>query len=188
MRSEPGPVESADAWENTWPQSREDFERLVDAFLQRLVQYAYRRLGNLHDAEDVVQEVFARVYARRLECAHVSPLGPYLYRMAANACTDVLRKRKRRHVSLDGIDGENIASERGDGATLSAALEEVQRAEALLRRLPKKQAEVIRLRVFDGLRVNQIAEVVGCSANTVSSRLRYGFGKLRRIISREWKQ
>jgi RNA polymerase sigma-70 factor (ECF subfamily) len=187
MRSESRPAESADAWEDAWPQSREDFERLVDAFLQRLVQYAYRRLGNMHDAEDAVQEVFVRAYARRSDCASVSPAGPYLYRMAANACTDLLRKRKRSHVSLDGIDGGNIATEE-EGAELRVALEEICRAEELLRRLPKKQAEVIRLRVFDGLRVNQIAEVVGCSANTVSSRLRYGFGKLRRIVSREWKQ
>ena len=187
MRSDPGLTESTDAWENAWPQSREDFGQLVDAYLQRLVQYAYRRLGNLHDAEDVVQDVFVRVYAQRVERANVSPVAPYLYRMAANACTDLLRKRSRSHVSMDRIDVKNMANGE-NAATVSTALEEIRRAEDLLHRLPKKQAEAIRLRVFEGLRVNQIADVLDCSANTVSSRLRYGFRKLRRIVSKEWKQ
>ena len=182
------PAESTDAWRDAWPQSKEDFERLVEVYLQRLVSYAFCRLGSIHDAEDVVQEVFVRVYARqfgraKMKIAKTSPVGPYLYRMAANACTDLLRKRRRSEVPLD-----KIASGQKDVSALYAATEEMRRAEGLLRRIPRKQAEVIRLRVFDDLRVNEVAEVLGCSANTVSSRLRYGFEKLRKIVSREWKQ
>ena len=46
-------------WEGGWPQTPGEFERLVEAFQDRLVRYAFRRLGNLHDAEDVAQEVFS---------------------------------------------------------------------------------------------------------------------------------
>lgn len=187
MSTELGPAPSADAWARAWPQSHGEFERLVEAYQHPLVQYAFRRLGNIHDAEDAVQEVFIRSYARRAECAHVSPVGPYLYRMAANACTDMLRKRRRTETHRDVNGIQDFANGQDNASTLCAA-EELRRAEDLLRRLPKKQAEAVRLRTFDGLRLNEIAEVIGCSPNTVSSRLRYGFKRLRKIVSKEWQR
>ena len=187
MAPETGSAESTDAWSGDWPQSQEDFQRFVDAYVQRLVSYAFRRLGSMQDAEDVVQDVFVRAYAERAKREGISAVTPYLYRMTANACTDVLRKRKRSKGFLDRFASENLPSGRGDALSLYAVSEEMQRAEELLRRIPKRQAEAIRLRVFDGLKVSEIAEVVGCRPNTAGSRLRYGFRRLRNIVSREWK-
>lgn len=188
MGPEPGSAAPTETWEGHWPQSQEEFRRFVDAYLQRMVSYAFRRLGSIQDAEDVVQEVFVRSYAERGKHANVKGVVPYLYRMTANACTDVLRKRKRSKRLLDRFVGESIPSERHSLLDLYAVSEETRRAEELLQRIPKRQAEVIRLRVLDGLSIAEIAEVVGCKSNTVSSRLRYGFKKLRRIVSREWQQ
>ena len=82
-------------------------------------------------------------------------------------------------------NGETSHREKHTSEVIHAA-EELQRIERLLQRLPEKQAEVIRLRIFDELRLNEIAEVVGCSIDTVNSRLRYGFKKLRKIVYREY--
>lgn len=188
MAPEPGTAPPMGPWKHGWPQSQDDFKRFVEAYLQRLVSYAFRRLGSMPDAEDVVQEVFVRAYAARRKHAGVSGVVPYLYRMTANACTDVLRKRKRSKGLLDRFACENLPSGQEDAPNLYAVSDELRRAEELLRRIPKKQAEAIRLRVFDGLTISEIAEMVGCKPNTVSSRLRYGFKGLRRIASREWKQ
>ena len=188
MVPEPGFAGPTDAWYGDWPQSQEDFERFVEAYAQRLVSYAYRRMGSIQDAEDVVQEVFVRTYAERAKRKEVSAVVPYLYRMTANACTDALRKRKRAKGFLRRFVGESLPSGHENAVALYAVSEEVQKAEALLQRLPKRQAEAIRLRVFDELSLSEIAEVVGCRPNTVSSRLRYGFRKLRTIVSREGKQ
>jgi RNA polymerase sigma-70 factor (ECF subfamily) len=175
--------ESMKAWSGGWPQSLREFEAFVDAYLDRLVRYAVRRLGNVHDAEDVVQEVFIRAYSHRDRLRAVTRPGSYLYRMVTNACADFLRKRRVRAASLEGVErGQSYVAERvpSEAAMLS---EESSRAEELLRLLPEDQAEVIRLRVFGELRLNEIAETLGCPVNTVSSRLRYGFKKLRRIVS-----
>ena len=107
--------------------------------------------------------------------------------MAANACTDLLRRRKRVGVWLEEIKEDKIPANRKDASQILAAAEGLRRVEALLHRLPGRQAEVIRLRVFDELRLSEIAQVVGCSIDTVSSRLRYGFQKLRKIVSKEWE-
>ena len=182
---EPVPPTSENGWDRGWPQTSGEFGMLVEVYLDRLVLSAFRRLGNLSDAEDVVQEVFVRAYTDRFKRKKIAHVGPYLYRMVNNVCTDILRKRKRQGLALEEIRAESIHDAQNNQSDTAAAIEETQRVEKLLRRLPGKQAEVIRLRVFDELRLSEIAEVVGCSIDTVNSRLRYGFRKLRKIVSRE---
>jgi len=178
------PPPPTDAWTGRWPQSPAEFEALVDAWMDRLVHYAFRRLSNPQDAEDVVQDAFVRAYADRERLRHVERPVAYLYRMVANACADH-RQRAARFVPLDDVGGENFASSARGPAEEAVAAEEAQRAEALLRQLPDAQAEAIRLRVYEDLRLAEIAELVGCSIDTVSSRLRYGFQKLRRLVSKK---
>jgi RNA polymerase sigma-70 factor (ECF subfamily) len=175
--------ESTDTWSSGWPQSPREFEALVDAYLDRLVRYAARRLGSIQDAEDVVQEVFVRAYMERVKCQAVVRTGPYLYRMVANACTDFLRKRRSCVASLEDIEPEEPCSNERNPSEAAALNEETRRAEELLRLLPEGQAEVVRLRVFGELGLREIAETLGCPVDTVSSRLRYGFKKLRQIVS-----
>ena len=181
MDTLPEPMDSADAWNRAWPQTRCEFEALVDAYLDRLVRYAFNRVGNLQDAEDVVQEVFVRCFADRSRRKNITPVGPYLYRSVANACTDLLRRRSSSAVSRVGV--EELPTEGDNPSQLVEAADEFRRAEKLLGQLPQAQAEVVRLRVFEGLRLNEIAGVVGCSVNTVCSRLRYGFRKLRNLVA-----
>ena len=185
--------EVTDAWPDGWPQNARDFEKLVDAYLGRLVLFASRRLGNVHDAEDVVQDVFVRAFVTREKCRGVAQVGAYLYRMTSNACTDVIRKRKGRKalaplmVPLMQAGGDSVPVSQASPSEALQAAEGALHAEQLLRRLPRPQAEAIRLRVFGELGLNEIAEVTKCSTNTVNSRLRYGFRKLRRIVAKGWK-
>lgn len=177
---------SIQAWERGWPETVEQFELLVEAFQDRLVRYAWRRLGDQADAEDAVQEVFVRAFADRSKRRNIARVGPYLYRSVANACAEFQRKRaRRRHASLEEVDLEAIPGGGRSPSESAAAAEETRRVEGLLRRLPKKQAEVIRLRVLEEMRLREIAAVVGCSMDTVSSRLRRAFRKLRKMVARE---
>jgi len=170
-----------------WPQTRQEFEAVVEDLQDRLVRYAFRRLGGLQEAEDVVQEVFVRAYADRRNRRAVTQVRPYLYRMAANACTDMLRKRERSGVPVGTVEAMNLPDGRKSSFEIASALEELQRIEAVLKRLPGRQSEVIRLRVFDELPFVEIAEVLGCSPATVKSRFRYGLRKLRKIVRNEWE-
>ena len=175
-------------WDAGWPKTAEEFRTLVDAYSDRLVGYAFRRVGNLQDAEDVVQDVFVRTYRLPPGRRGGLQVGPYLYRSVANACTDLLRKRTRSAAAREKIGGQEPVRSGEEPSELALAAEELRRAESLLARLPEAQAEVIRLRVFDELRLGEIAEVVGCSVNTVCSRLRYGFRKLRRLVPQERRE
>jgi RNA polymerase sigma-70 factor (ECF subfamily) len=168
------PAAFAEAGE-PWPQTVAQFEALVDAVQDELVHFAVCRLRNLPDAEDVVQEVLVHAYLERARHSAITRVRPYLYRMVANRCTDLLRQRKRRGSAMDLPAPQPQANR----------LAEV---EELLARLPRRQAEAIRLRVFAGLPFKTIAEAAGVSLPTIKSRFRYGVEKLRGILCQEAKR
>ena len=169
---------------SSWPQTPGEFETVIETFQDHLVRYAFCRLKDVCEAEDVVQEVFIKAYTRRNELRNVHPVAPYLYRMTANLCIDRLRRPRPVMVRMDEINAEDMP--RVDSAAIEriAAAEQLKQADALLARLPKRQAEVLRLRVLDDLSLAEIAETHECSLATVKSRLRYGIARLRKILSR----
>lgn len=179
------PAPASTEWTAGWPQAVEAFERLVEVFQHRLVWYAFRRLGDRHEAEDAVQDVFLKVYTERDRMRTVQCVQPYLYRMASNICTDRLRQRQRQSALLIEKYSIEAFQENGAAATEQMAVaEELARVERLLGQLPQRQAEVIRLRVLDEMPLSEAAKIAGCTLATAKSRLRYGLQKLRRIVSR----
>ncbi len=167
-----------------WPRSRAELAAIVGECADGLVRHAFRRLGSLADAEDVVQDVLVRVLTGGPR-DEVSSIRAYLYRAVGNACTDFLRSRIREERRVDPVDPDRVALDADGPAECAQAVEEQHRIESLLGRLPVEQADAVRLRVLDGLRLDQIAEVLDCPINTVSSRLRYGFQKLRAAVEKE---
>jgi RNA polymerase sigma-70 factor (ECF subfamily) len=170
--------------QRAWPKARSELALLVEDYADLLVWHAFRLLGSMPDAEDVVQDVFIRVFAADPR-EEVASIRAYLYRAVGNACTDLLRSRTRSARRREPVDIDRLATGVDGPPEAAQAVEESARIEALLARLPREQAEAIRLRVFDGLRLDEIAEVLACPINTVSSRLRYGFQKLREAVGRE---
>lgn len=164
-----------------WPQSVEQFEGLVKAVQDELVHFAFCRLRSLEDAEDAVQDVLVRAYLEREKHRTVTGVRPYLFRMVANRCTDVLRQRQRAERRRDPSDPADLAACPGP----DPAVDRLDDIERLLGRLPERQAEAIRLRVFGCLPFAAIAEAVGVSLPTIKSRFRYGVERLRGILSKE---
>ncbi len=177
-------VQISEKFQDGWPQSTAEYEALVESLQDALVRYAFRRLGSLQDAEDIVQNVLLKAFTERKRLKKISRVVPYLYRMLANACTDFLRKYNGSQVYLEELKPVEVSVKGGD-CTEEAAVRELARIESLLAPLPEEQAEVIRLRVQDGLSFAQIAEMQGCPVATVKSRFRYGLDKLQIKLSKE---
>jgi RNA polymerase sigma-70 factor (ECF subfamily) len=172
------PLDRVDAFaagETPWPQTVTQFEALVEAVQDGLVHFAFCRLRNLPDAEDAVQDVLVHAYLERARHCAITRVRPYLYRMVANRCTDLLRKRQRAAQSVLIVEP----------AAPEPPLDRLREIEDLLTRLPRRQAEAIRLRIFSGLPFQTIAEAAGVSLPTIKSRFRYGVERLRKILSRE---
>ncbi len=165
----------------SWPQSVEDFETLIEATKDELVQYAYCRLGNQPDAEDVVQDVFVDAFRDRKKRAGITQVRPYLFRMVGNRCTDIARRRSRFNV--EELDPDCAIAETAFSDV--AAREQAENFARLLSGLRPAEAEVVRLRAWSELSFAEIAVAVGSSVPTVKSRFRYGLDKLRRLLSPE---
>jgi RNA polymerase sigma-70 factor (ECF subfamily) len=164
----------------TWPQSVAEFERLIEATQDELVQHAFCRLGNRQDAEDTVQDVYVEAFRDRQKRAHITEVRAYLFRMVGNRCTDV---RRRWRFTTGPLDDHHATSD----TTFSqvAGREQAERFARLLAELPPAEAEVIRLRAWSDLSFAEVAAAVGSSVPTVKSRFRYGLDKLRRLLMPE---
>ena len=160
-----------------WPQTAAEFEKLIALTQDELVQFAFYKLGNRHDAEDVVQDVYVETFRDREKRRHVAEVRAYLFRMVLNRSTDVLRRRPRL---VHGHNEDTASTE--DGFSLAAAREEARRIGKLLDQIPEREAEVIRLRAGPDLTFAEIAAATGASVPTVKSRFRYGIEKLRRLL------
>ena len=145
-----------------WPQTAAEFERLIEVTQDELVQFAFYRLGNRHDAEDVVQDVYVESFRDREKRRHVTGVRAYLFRMVLKRCTGVLPKRPRL---VHGHSDETASLE--DGFSLAAAREQARQIGELLDRIPAHEAAVIRLRAGPDLTFAEIATATGASVPAV---------------------
>lgn len=133
-------------------------------------------VGNPHDADDVVQDVFLVAlqspHLFKGDCA----VFTWLYRITVNKAVS-LKRRARRTVSLDtgsgarsGLDPGDTAEDTGPGADLERA-ELAGWVHAALRRLSGEHREVIFMKDFEGLPYGEIAAALGVPVGTVRSRL-----------------
>jgi RNA polymerase sigma-70 factor (ECF subfamily) len=166
---------------SAWPQTIDEFERFVEATQDDLVNFAFHQLGNQDDAEDAVQDVFVQAYRDRVKRRHITEPRLYLFRMVRNRCTDFHRVRMRRPAEAMT---DQVAS-REDTFSRVAAKEQSKELHRLLEKIPKREAEVIRLRIFSELSFAEVASILGASVPTVKSRFRYGMEKLRRVLNVE---
>ncbi len=157
------------------------FSELVNRHYRRALRVAYGLLRDTHDAEDVLQEAFARVHARLGDFEGASAFYTWLYRIVVNLSIDALRKRRReRRVDLedesardalrsgeelwprfDESDPEGSAERKQLGARLNKAFGD----------LPEIHRAVLLLRELEGLSYEEIASTLQIKKGTVMSRL-----------------
>ena len=157
---------------------------LYERYRDKVYNTAYRITGDASLAEDVAHDVFLLVYERLGQFRRKSRFSSWLYRVAVNRATDAVRRRQRERwlfrgrVGEDAEEGEVLATvER----TPERAVESAELADAVARALgglSLKLRTVVVLRYFEGLRYEEIAEVIGRSVGTVKSRLSRAHGKL----------
>ena len=156
------------------------WDELVHEHSRRVYRWAYRLTGDPHDAEDLTQDVFVRVF-RSLSTYTPGSFEGWLHRITTNLFLDGVRRRSRqRTVPLHEHDAVDLVGDRGaDPAQrlVEAALDpDVQ---AALDDLPDDFRRVVLLADVEGLSYEEIADVVGIKMGTVRSRLHRGRRQMR---------
>ncbi|MBI3178112.1 MAG: sigma-70 family RNA polymerase sigma factor, partial [Deltaproteobacteria bacterium] len=157
------------------------FSELVTRHYRRALRVAYGLLKHASDAEDVVQDAFARVHVRLKDFEGTSAFYTWLYRIVVNLCIDTMRRRRREHrVDLENeADRDVLASEEA----LWPRLDQTHPAENAERRelgrqlqgafadLPEIHQAVLLLRELEGMSYEEIARTLRIKKGTVMSRL-----------------
>ena len=156
---------------------REAFEQLVHRFQRRIYGFAYRYVRDPDEAEDLVQEVFLRLYRKLGRFDPRRPFEPWLWRVAANVCANYLDKHRPRPEALEGDPDLGTAS--------PPALLEETRLGAALTRLPPAYRLLLALHYQADMPLAEIAETLGATEATVKSRLYRARTQLQHALLRQ---
>jgi RNA polymerase sigma-70 factor (ECF subfamily) len=168
---------------------RAAFEELVDLYKDKIFHLAYRMLHSRHEAEEIVQETYLRVFTNLDKYDENQKFSTWIYRIGTNLCIDRLRKRKASY-SLDAEinDGEgtdwysllpSLDDTPDEQVALSETQEEIRKSIELL---PEKYKSVVILRYLQDLSLQEISEVLSMPVTTIKTRLHRGREYLRKKL------
>jgi RNA polymerase sigma-70 factor (ECF subfamily) len=156
------------------------FGELVERYQTRLLNFIYRTIGDREKAEDLVQEVFIRVYRHLHRFDRTKKFSTWIYTIASNLAKNELRNRSRNPLVLFQTIRKNWQDEdrplqfeddttRPDDLYRKRHLREL--VEASVSQLPEHHREVFVLRELEGKSYEEIAEITDTNLGTVKSRL-----------------
>lgn len=172
-----------------------EFQKIYDAFQPRIHRYLTRLVGSL-EAEDLTQEVFAKVSRGLQGFRGASQLSTWIYRIATNTARDRLRSPSFRRVAPKSSAGDLIRAEQIETAERAGQAREKRASidQELIRKemnecirdfvdnLPENYRAVLVLSEIEGLKNPEIAEVLGLSLHTVKVRLHRARTRLRKEL------
>jgi RNA polymerase sigma-70 factor, ECF subfamily len=176
-------------WRVQTEDDAEAFAMLVGRWEGPIQNLCARMLGDTHRGEDLAQEAFARVFAKRKEYEPRGKFSTFLWRVALNLCYDELRRReRRRETPLEGAFDSEQPDYAGDELPPDVSLareETAERVRHALMTISEAYRSVLILRHYEDLKFREIADVLGIPQGTVKSRMAEGLAQLARLLERE---
>jgi len=161
---------------------RQALAEFYDQVAGPLFSTASRILGDAHEAEEVVQDVFVQIWEKAVtfDAALGSPFH-WAMRITRNRSIDRLRSRQRR-ANLATQFQENFEITTAGAAAPELGEEAAKQIRSSVASLPTDQRQVIEMAFFGGLTHTEIAETLGEPLGTVKARIRRGMLKLRESL------
>jgi RNA polymerase sigma-70 factor (ECF subfamily) len=172
------------------------FAGLTEPHRRELHVHCYRMLGSFEDAEDTVQETFLRAWRARQAFEGRSTVRAWLYRIATNACLDLLAKRRPKPATggevlwlqpyPDQLLDEQPAADADEPETRALARETIELAYIVaVQHLAPRPRAVLILRDVLGWPAKDVAELLGDSVNSVNSALQRARARMREHLPAE---
>jgi RNA polymerase sigma-70 factor, ECF subfamily len=179
VRAEPRPLLDADdarLLEACRLGDRRAMEALYHRFKRRVFSLV-ARIAGAHEAEEISQEVFVRIYRGLPRFRGESQLSTWIYRLAVNAALSHVERRPRRAEGEEAL--AQIPAREGPRSDPYLAA----RLERALVALPPGYRAVLVLHDVEGLAHEEIAEILGCRVGTSKSQLHKARGKMRELLA-----
>ena len=153
-----------------------ELESIIVREQDMLFRFAYMRVGRRADAEDIVQDVFLKLFRSSESLKSVRNVKHYLIRSISNACKD-FHRRKQDILPLEKAEREMVSD---DDLKM---YEEYLRITVLARTLPQEQREVLYMKCIDGLKFREISDILDIPEATVKSRYRYAIQAIQKQLN-----
>lgn len=166
----------------------EIYKYLIERYERQLLIYIRRVIYvSTEDAEDILQEVFLKVYRNLNGYNNKYKFSSWIYRIAHNEAVSFLRKKKDLEIVQDSDIFDNIPS---DVDIEDEFLKDLKSKEVrkLLSKLDRKYREVLVLRYFEEMEYNEISEILHIPSGTVASLINRGKEKFKILIERYGKE
>jgi RNA polymerase sigma-70 factor (ECF subfamily) len=163
-------VEDADLIRRATRGDVEAYNLLVSRWEKRVYNYLLRITGHREDALDLAQDVFLKAYQNLRKLDDPGRFAPWIYRIAHNEAYSMFRKR-RPEVDIDEMAPESTQDSITVGGTSVFPIELSLAVTSALDRLNPDQREAVVLKIYQGFKFEEMAEILGCPVSTVKSRL-----------------
>jgi RNA polymerase sigma-70 factor, ECF subfamily len=158
----------------------EAYRVLVERYRDRYARYALHMLGNREDAEEALQDAFARAYRSLGRCDDPERFAAWLFRILMNRCRTIAARRGRRSQTF--VVDENALMEAAveHPAERGAWREEIDRA---LQRLRPEQREAFLLKYVEELGYDEMSQLTGVGVSALKMRVLRACDRLRELLS-----
>ena len=163
----------------------QDLKEIMNLYTESLIRLAYYYVKDRQAAEDIVQEVFIKLYHHQNKYEERGELKAFLYKMTANKSKDYLKSWIYRKVQLQ--NKLSTQASKADVDELVRKDEQTMIGEAILE-LPLKQREVLIYFYFHEMPISEVAKILSIPESTVKTRLRRGKELLKnKLKGIEWE-
>lgn len=152
--------------------TEKEFCFYAERYIDTVYRVAFSMLKNPHDADDVTQETFMKLYVSNVSFVTEEHVKNWLIKVAVNCCKNFFRARWRYHEDIDEY-AQSLGFESKEQTELFCAIQALDR----------KYSVIIHLHYFEGYSCKEIGALLSISENTVSTRLRRARGKLKDILT-----
>jgi RNA polymerase sigma-70 factor (ECF subfamily) len=160
----------------------EAFSLLLKKYQEKIYWHIRRMVLDHDDADDLVQDVFIKVWKNLASFRGDSQLYTWIYRIASNECITFLnRKKLRNSISLEDSEGQYLLETLAESPYFDGDKAQMKLQKALLN-LPEKQRLVFNMKYFDDLKYDEISDILGTSVGALKASFHIAVKKIEHIL------
>ena len=154
------------------------FNVLVTRWERRVFSYIVRSVGDREDSLDLSQDTFLKAYRGLRNLQNVERFPQWLFRIAHNETISWRRKKRPEPIEDSELErATNPSTRREYAAELTVVVKQA------LKSLPEEQRQAVLLKVYQGFKFHEIADITGVPVSTVKSRVYSGFEALKAVLA-----
>ncbi len=162
----------------------EAFKLLLNKYQQKIYWHVRRMVIDHDDADDLVQDVFIKVWKNLAGFRNDSQLYTWMYRIASNECITFLNKKKQRNnISIED-EAYNLADTLADSSYFNGDAAQKKLQNAILT-LPEKQRLVFNMKYYDDMKYEEMSQVLGTSVGALKASFHLAVKKIEAILLAE---